>query len=199
MNNLNNYEVSMIRPMTVTVEVSASTEKEAIDKALEIVHSGKALDWEDDDAGVDIASVSLMPTMNPDAAKIEAMLNVLRNNGFEVGERRHYYSHTEELVGYNIVGKTPETEMSMLHEINCSVYAEGLTADNFFAEWKRDATSFDPAWEVAEVIQDLELADAAKCLRDMLEDCDAYAYHLRAVTAKMQKAMMEFDKKEDVE
>lgn len=197
MNKLNKYEVSLIRPMTATVEVEASTDVEAMRKALEIANSGAFLTWQEN--SIQTTGAQLIAYADRDADKLEAMLNVLRNNGFEVGERRNYYSHTEELVGYNIAGKTPETEMSMLHEINCSVYAEGLTPENFLNEWKLDVNRFDPAWEVTEVIQDLELADAAKCLRDMLEDCDAYAYHLRAVTAKMQKAMLEFDKKEDVE
>lgn len=193
---MNKYAVSLIRPMTVTVEVEASTESDAVAKALSrVMTSEEVLPW--DVHSTQATGVQLVTRFNPDAAKLEVMLNVLRNNGFEVGERRNYYSHTEELVGYNIAGKTPETEMSMLHEINCSVYAEGLTAENFFAEWKRDVNRFDPAWEVVEVIQDLETADAAKCLRDMLEDCDAYAYHLRAVTAKMQKAMLTCNKSKE--
>lgn len=193
---MNKYAVSLIRPMTVTVEVEASTESDAVAKALSrVMTSEEVLPW--DVHGTQATGAQLVTRINPDAAKLKVMLNVLRNNGFEVEERRNYYSHTEELVGYNIVGKTPETEMSMLHEINCSVYAEGLTPENFLNEWKLEVNRFDPAWEVAEVIQDLETADAAKCLRDMLEDCDAYAYQLRAVTTKMQKAMLEFDKKEN--
>lgn len=197
MNKTNLYAVSLLRALTATLEVEASTEKEAIDKALEIVHSGKALDWEDDGDGVDIVSASLIHTTNPDAAKIEAMLNVLQDNGFEVSEQYHIYGRTREHVGYLIVGHTPNTEMAMSHTVNCMKYAEGLTAENFFTEWKKDVTAFDPAWEVAETIADLDTADAAKCLRDMLEDCDAYAYHLRAVTVRMQKAMLEFGKKEE--
>lgn len=198
MNEMNKYAVSLIG--YGTMEVEASNDAAAIHKALELVRSGANLVWRQD--SIQTVGVELITHADRDAEKLEAMLNVLRNNGFEVEERwSHYnaYGGTGKLVGYEITGKTPETEMSMSHEIDCSEYAEGLTADNFFAEWKRDATSFDPAWEVADVIQDLETADAAKCLRDMLEDCDAYAYHLRAVTAKMQKAMLEFDKKEDVE
>lgn len=194
MNKLNKYEVSLIRPMTVTVEVRASTDVEAIRKALEIANSGAFLTWQEN--SIQATGAQFIVDADSDAEKLEAMLNVLRNNGFEVREKQTYFNRVPELVGYEITGKTPEAEMSMLHEIDCSEYAEGLTADNFFAEWKRDTTSFDPAWEVAEVIQDLELEDAAKCLRDMLEDCDAYAYQLRAVTTKMQKAMLEFDKKE---
>lgn len=197
MNKLNKYEVSMIRPMTITVEVEAFTDVEAMRKALEIANSGAVLTWQEN--CIQTTGAQLVAYADRDAEKLEAMLNVLRNNGFEVEEKHTYFNRVPKLVGYEITSKTPETEMFMLHEVDCSEYAEGLTADNFFAEWKADVNRFDPAWEVAEVIQDLELADAAKCLRDMLEDCDAYAYHLRAVTAKMQKAMLEFDKKEDVE
>lgn len=199
MNLMNKYAVTLTLPWTATVEVEAPTETQALAAALRCVsETDNPLPW--DKHAVQATGVRLIAKANPDAAMLEAMLNVLRNNGFEVEERwSHYnaYGGTGKLVGYEITGKTPETEMSMSHEIDCSEYAEGLTADNFFAEWKRDATSFDPAWEVADVIQDLETADAAKCLRDMLEDCDAYAYHLRAVTAKMQKAMLEFDKKDN--
>lgn len=196
---MHKYAVSLIRPMTVTVEVEASTESDAVAKALSrVMTSEEVLPW--DVHSTQATGVQLVTRFNPDAAKLEVMLNVLRNNGFEVEERwSHYnaYGGTGKLVGYEITGKTPETEMPMSHEIDCSEYAEGLTADNFFAEWKRDATSFDPAWEVADVIQDLETADAAKCLRDMLEDYDAYAYHLRAVTAKMQKAMLTCNKSKE--
>lgn len=193
---MNKYAVSLIRPMTVTVEVEASTESDAVAKALSrVMTSEEVLPW--DVHSTQATGVQLVTRFNPDAAKLEGMLNVLRNNGFEVREKQTYFNRVPKLVGYEITGKTPETEMSMLHEIDCSEYAEGLTAENFFAEWKQDVNRFDPAWEVAEVIQDLETADAAKCLRDMLEDCDAYAYHLRAVTTKMQKAMLEFDKKEN--
>ena len=194
MNKLNKYEVSLIRPMTVTVEVEASTDVEAMRKALELANSGICLTWQEN--CIQTTGAQLISRADSDAEKLEAMLNVLRNNGFEVREKHTYFNYVSKLVGYEITGKTPETEMSMLHEIDCSEYADGLTADNFFAEWKRDVANFDPAWEVAEIIADLETADAAKCLRDMLEDCDAYAYQLRTVTTKMQKAMLEFDKKE---
>ena len=193
MNLMNKYSVTLIRPMTVTVEVDAPTDAQALAKALSrVTASEETLHW--DVHSVQATSAQLIAHADSDAAKLEAMLNVLQNNGFAVREHHIHFNHVSKLVGYEITSKTPETEMFMLHEVDCSEYAEGLTADNFFAEWKADVNCFDPAWEVAKVIQDLELADAAKCLRDMLEDCDAYAYHLRAVTAKMQKAMLEFDK-----
>lgn len=193
---MNKYSVSLIRPLTMTMEVEATCEAEAMTKALKnVVGSEDILCWNTQTAQV--TGAQLIAYADLDAEKLEAMLNVLRNNGFEVGEKRNYYSHTEELVGYNIVGQTPETEMKMYHNINCSVYTEGLTPENFLNEWKLEVRRYNPAQEVAETIADLDTADAAKCLRSMLEDCDAYAYHLRMVTAKMQAALLEYDKTHD--
>ena len=80
---MNKYSVSLIRPLTMTMEVEATCEAEAMTKALKnVVGSEDILCWNTQTAQV--TGAQLIAYADLDAEKLEAMLNVLRNNGFEV-------------------------------------------------------------------------------------------------------------------
>ena len=193
---MNTYKVLVYTTEKAQLTVEAMTQEEAVCKARECVASGE-LDscwtFESEEYEVEL----LEKAVDPEQAKLEALTAVLLEYGFTILEPEHRIN--APVPCFDVMGFVNEKRtITEIHRLSIvtSCYAEGLTAENVALAWREIAREFDPAAAAYNTLRkwDNQVA-AAKNLREILEDYDAYHAQMRRAAHRMMTVLAQMDKK----